>query len=133
MSGSTVISSSAASLSIPGAQALAGLNWCVNIQLQNKESELPHSAAQSSILFGVAAVQTCHLQGHAPPAGVATLRAMEMPRLAAVTKIPAMCNTRQISSPILTGDDTPQQQATWHPRNLPRPSHYCTKPHLIFI
>lgn len=60
---------------------------CVSIQLQNNEAELPRSAVQSSILFGAAAVQTCHLQGHGRQAGAAVLHAMETPRFGAVTKI----------------------------------------------
>lgn len=60
---------------------------CANIQLQNNEAELPRSAVQSSILFGAAAVQTCHLQGHGWQAGTAVLHAVETPGFGAVIKI----------------------------------------------
>lgn len=60
---------------------------CASIQFQNNEAELPRSAVQSSILFGAAAVQTCHLQGHGRQAGAAVLHAVEMPGFGAVIKI----------------------------------------------
>lgn len=72
-----------------------------------------------SIMFAGAAIHTSHLQGVTRDAW-------------GVTKVPALCNTRQISSPIphgmtLHGNRQPGFQKPW------RPSQNCTEPHLIFI